>query len=287
MPRVLVLFIAAVVACAVAVAGAMLYLTNRASPQPRLPPSDAALATGPVRVVPGPGQSFVTGSAVSVLADGALGGEIPAPFTLTASEPGAGSATIEAALVNGQRTSIEWGGGTPLPITWVTSSGGPNPAAPYDGAPENKFGGLDLGAATAEIGGGRVSWSLADGVSRNLRAGRYRAGSSVAIGVKGLATPRDGVEFTADAQTVLTAQGRVVVRMTLGQLELTGPGRVAARGDLELVTPTVTRSVSSVEMVQGPFRLSVKPGASGRVEIDAVLQGPLSNQPGVEPVAGR
>lgn len=204
---------------------------------------------------PAPGQSFVRGNVDRLTAEGAQGGAIAAPFTLTALERGVGKATIENALVAGTRTSIAWGGGTPLPISG-------------DG------GSLDLAGATVEVDATGATWTV-DGAPRSFKPGIYRVGASVAVGVGGLATPRESVSFTADARTVLTTRGGVVVKLRPAPLELTGPGRVTAAGQLQVRDQTTLTPAAGIRFGEGPYTVRLNP-VNGRLELDAVLQGPLT-----------
>jgi hypothetical protein len=203
---------------------------------------------------PAPGQAFVKGTVETLTAEGAQGAAlVVAPFTLTAVERGAGKATIENALVDGKRTSIAWGGGTPLPITGN--------------------GGIDLGGTKVVVDPTGATYTV-DGAARALKPGTYRAGASVAVGVGGLATPRDSVSFTADARTVISAQG-AVVKVAPARIELTGPGKVTARGQLQIRDSTATRPAAGIQFGEGPYTVTVTPGPA-RLELDAVLQGPLT-----------
>ncbi len=210
--------------------------------------------TVPSGPAPAPGQAFVNGTVETLTAEGAQGAALVAPFTLTAVERGAGKATIENALVDGRRTSIAWGGGTPLPITGN--------------------GGIDLGGTKVVVDPTGATYTV-DGAPRALAPGTYRAGASVAVGVGGLATPRDSVSFTADARTLINAQGAVVVKVAPTRIELTGPGRVTARGQLQVRDPTSTKPAGGIQFGEGPYTVTVTPGPA-RLELDAVLQGPLT-----------
>src|SRR5437763_6286683 len=69
-------------------------------------------------VVPAAGQTLVTGTLQSFSADGAVVDLIHTPFTINAVERGAvRHATVEAALINGQRKTIYWDAGQPLPVS--------------------------------------------------------------------------------------------------------------------------------------------------------------------------
>lgn len=218
--------------------------------------SEAATTTVPPGPPPAPGQAFVKGHVDKLTAEGAQAAPVAAPFTITALERGVGKATIENALVDGKRTSIAWGGGAPLPVTG-------------DGS-------IDLAGTKVEVDIGGATWTL-DGAARALKPGTYRAGASVAVGVGGLATPRDAVAFTADARTLVTARGGVVIKVAPARLELTGPGKVTANGQLQVRDPTSTKAAFGIQFGEGPYTITITPGpAPGRLELDAVLQGPLT-----------
>ncbi|MFN2609106.1 MAG: hypothetical protein ABR511_14635 [Acidimicrobiales bacterium] len=208
-------------------------------------------------VVPGPGQVFVTGDVAHFSADDAqIATPLASPFTLSATERGAGNATIENALVAGRRSTISWGTGTPLPI----SSTGP--------------GGLDLGAAHVDVDAGGVTWGL-DGVARGFLPGTYRAGAPVAVGSGGIAAPRDSVDFTADDKTVITTRGGVVVHLDPRPLVVSGPGKVAVSGRLRVETPAAAKAAATVTFGPGAFKVTLTPGGSG-ARMDSVLQGPFT-----------
>ena len=146
------------------------------------------------------------GTVTKLTAEKAQSAPLNAPFTLTALDRGNSKATIENALVDGRRTSIVWGGGTPLPIT---GTGGT----------------IDLSGAKVDIdASGAATW-LVDGGPRALKPGTYRAGASVAVGTTGVATPRDAVAFTADARTMVSSQGGVVIKVARGPARAEGTGQ--------------------------------------------------------------
>jgi hypothetical protein len=219
--------------------------------------ADATTTTVDIGPPPGPGQVFVKGTADKLTAEGAQGppSVVAAPFTLTALERGQGRATIENALVGGRRTSIVWGGGTPLPITGTGGS-------------------IDLGGTKVDVDGTGASWTV-DGSARALKPGTYRAGAPVAVGATGVGTPRDAVEFTADARTVISAQRGVVIKVASGPLELNGPGKVTATGQLQVRDQTTLTPAAAFQFGDGPYTVKLNPVA-GRLELDAVLQGPFT-----------
>ncbi len=200
---------------------------------------------------PAAGQAFVTGDVKSLVADSAQTERLSSPFTITAVERGAASLTIENALVSGQRVDISWDGGTPLSVSGE--------------------GGLELGATRLEVDGETIVWALA-GDPRAFVPGTYRVAAPVAVGTGRLATPREGVEFTADGQTVLVARGNVVVRERIRRVAMTGGGKLTVTGRLQVRFPERRTSVRSVTLEEGPFRATVEP-RDGAVQVDAVLQG--------------
>lgn len=213
---------------------------------------DTAARDDPV-MVPGPGQLFVTGEISRLVAEDAVLAEpLNSPFTLSAAERGTGNATIDKALVGGKRTTISWGTGTPLPITGS--------------------GGLDLGPVRVEVDARGVVALNLDGAARPFRPGTYRAGAPVAVGTGGIAAPRDGVEFTADAQTVLTTRGGVLVRREPTRVELEGPGKVSVAGRLTVQTPESSRPAATITFGPGPYKITVVP-LGVRATIQSVLQG--------------
>jgi hypothetical protein len=215
------------------------------------------VATTPttVRIRPAPGQAFLSGTAQHVVADDAQAPPVPSPFTLTAVDRGVGKATIENALIGGKRTTIFWGGGTPLPLS---AAGG----------------GIELSGATVEVDGTGITWKLS-GVARHLLPGEYSAGAPVATGAaSGLANAKDGVTFTADTRTIVNTTGDVVVKLPAQRLDITGPGNIAAAGTFTVIDPDTTRPATSVQFGVGPYQAALDP-SSGTLQVNAVLQGPL------------
>jgi hypothetical protein len=207
------------------------------------------------RFVPAAGQSFVSGEIEFLSADGIQAEPLRAPFTLSAVDRDTlGKGTIENALVDGKRTTIFWGGGTPLPL-------------------DGDGGGVDVAGSTVEVDPSGITWTLAGG--RKLLPGAYHAGAPVAVGVSGLGASRDSVSFTADDRTVLNTSAGVVVQVDPQRLEVTGPGRVSARGRLTITDTAGTHSATSIDFATGPYRVVVVQQGN-KLIVDATLQGPLT-----------
>ena len=203
---------------------------------------------------PAPGQVFVKGTVDRLTAERAQAPAIATPFTLTALERGVGKVTIENALVDGRRTTIAWDGGTPLPISG-------------DG------GSIDLAGSKVDVDPSGSTWSVDGG--KALKPGAYRVGASVAVGEGGLARPRDSVAFTADARTVVNGKGGVTLKAPAARQELKGPGKVTGAGQFQVRDQTSRTPASRFQFGEGPYTIVINP-VNGRLEIDAVLQGPLT-----------
>ncbi|HVL05653.1 MAG TPA: hypothetical protein VM388_06675 [Acidimicrobiales bacterium] len=203
---------------------------------------------------PAPGQAFVKGTVDRLTAERAQAAAIATPFTLTAVERGVGKVTIENALVEGKRTTIAWDGGTPLPIS-------------------GEGGSIDLAGAKVDVDATGSSWAVDGG--KALKPGIYRVGATVAVGEGGLARPRDSVSFSADARTVINGRGGVVLKVPPARQELKGPGKVSAAGQFQVREERTRTPASRFQFGEGPYTVVINP-VNGRLEIDAVLQGPLT-----------
>ena len=258
MERVIAYF-AALVLSAAALAGGIRLVADHTSALDQFKGTTAHTVaprpTVPAGPAPPPGQAFVKGTIDKLTAEGAQGPPIAAPFTLSAVERGTAKASIENVLVDGKRTSIAWGGGTPLPIS-------------------GEGGAIDVAGSKVDVDASGATWTL-DGAARPLKPGKYRAGAPVAVGLGGLATPRDSVDFTADSQSVISARLGVVIKLPPANLELTGPGKVTTNGQLQVRDAKTTKPAASVQLGDGPYKITLTP-AAGRFQLDAVLQGPLT-----------
>lgn len=163
------------------------------------------------------GQAEVRGTLTGFAADDATGPPLQVPLEITA-----GGATIEGAVVEGQRSTIVWDGGRPFRLQGT--------------------GAVDLGPTHVELGVGAIFWPL-DGI-RVLAPGSYHLDTPVAVGSGGLARPRDTVDFTADGETTIETTGGATVVRGVGPLHLEGPGSLRVDGSFTITTRegTVTRS---------------------------------------------
>ena len=208
-------------------------------------------APGPTRteIVLPAGQAVVSGTATAIAVDADVADPVPAPFTVDATH-----AAIRAVVVDGTRETVVWNGGRPLTIT----GGGP---------------GIAPAPVHAELTADGMAITL-DGAPRPLLAGSYATTAPVAVGAGGLATPRDGVAFTADAQSTLEATG--TVRTGRRNLRFSGPGRLSATGTFTVRTRDGERRVATLVFGPGAFELSATPVAGGWA-VTATLQGPLED----------
>jgi hypothetical protein len=176
---------------------------------------------------------------------------LPVPLRFEAAARSAG-ATIDGAIVDGQRSTVAWDGGRPLELAGQ--------------------GGLDLGPTHVEFRPGGVTWPL-DGAPRHLLPGSYRIDSPVAVGSAGLATPQDGVTFEADDQTTITTRGGIVVRTNPNAIRLQGPGELHAEGDLAVRTADGTAPAAILDFGPGPYDVELVPAPAGWT-VQATIRGP-------------
>lgn len=203
---------------------------------------------------PAPGQARVSGRVVSLAAEAEQVGAIPTPFTIEAPR-GIGGAKITGVLVGGKRVTVVWDAGRPLDLSGGAGTG------------------LDLGPAHLEVEGGVLTLAL-DGAARSLLPGTYRTRAPVAYGAAGLAAPSDGLAFLADGRSAITTTGGARVRVPARPLDLVGPGRISARGELRVETGAGTTRATTIVFGPGPFVVRLRPAAGG-IDLDATLQGPL------------
>lgn len=190
-------------------------------------------------------QAEVSGTVDGFIADDALGAPLAMPIDLES-----GGATIEGAIIDGERSTIVWDGGRPLHLSGT--------------------GAIDLGPAHVELGVGAVFWFL-DG-PRILTPGDYRIETPVAVGTDGLARPRDEVDFTADGETTIETRGDAIVGRPL-PIHLEGPGSFRADGQFRIRTRDGTVRATRLEFGPGSFVVDVAEDGT----FTAVFNGPLSS----------
>jgi hypothetical protein len=198
-----------------------------------------------------PGQTEVTGIVTYVRASPVQGPALPLPLTIAVPQRGAGGAVVSQAVMGKNRVSIVWDGGTPLVLRGA--------------------GALDVSPATVEVSAGGVRWFL-DGHPVTFTApGRYAALAPVAVGTAGLATPRAGADFTADATTGLSTHGGAYTDQPLAPVTLDGPGVVRMEGRLRVRTKDGAADRPTAAFPAGSYRISLTPGPDG-IRIEALFE---------------
>lgn len=257
--RAILAFVAVVIAAVAVGLGLSVALHHRATqPEPAASGTASTAAPDstsvPVDIVPGAGQTFVSGTASSFTADNAVGPPLRPPFTITIPSRGQGSADLTGVLVGGKDVEIYWYGGQPLPVagTGVLA--------------------VDGGPVTVDSSG--ATWML-DGPPRSLTAGHFTLGAPVAVGSGGLAEPHQSIAFDAGARSTVQTTGHAQVHQAPAALHVTGPGSVTIHGDLQVQTGAGTRHVQSVTFGPGSYDVNLTPAAGGDT-ITGTLQGPVS-----------
>ena len=202
------------------------------------------------------GQTKIEGTLTSLDGGDVVAPPLRLPLQFPAAVSGApAGATIEDALIDGQRSTIVWDGGRPFVL--------------------EGDGGLDLGPVPMGVQpDGSMTWLLSDGV-RALLEGRYVLRTPVAVGQGGLAQPRDQVDFLADDETTIETHG-VAAHTGATALRLEGPGTLVVEGSFTIRTREGTRNVTHVEFGPGPFALDIDPRVDG-MAVSGTLQGELHN----------
>jgi hypothetical protein len=204
-------------------------------------------------VVPRPGQTIVTGTVTLARFDSAEVLPLRLPLVIDVAHRGVGGGNLSNAVVGGRVAAVAWDGGTPLTLKGT--------------------GTLDLSPAAVEVSGQGLRWSL-DGHPNVFGLGHFSIAGPVAVGAKGLATPRDGLAFTANAspQTVLLTNGGVTTLVPLtGPVELHGPGQAELEGRLTSRTTAGARTATRLLFPAGPFEVTLTASAGG-VTINALFQ---------------
>lgn len=210
------------------------------------PPTTTTVVTGPVTLQ-------VTGVVNSLTATRAVSDPIAPPFTITVAARGVGGGEFDHVQVDGKPSQINWQAGQPLPVRG-------------DGA------GFNLNGAALRVDDAGIVWSL-DGEGREILPGTYTLGSSVAVGTGGIATPVDSATFTATADSLLSTRGDA--RLTYGprRLRIEGSeGALTLHGAFTLTDASGTRTVESLTVGPGAYRLTLTPAARAYT-VDGEVQG--------------
>jgi hypothetical protein len=212
----------------------------------------------------------IEGTVTAVHLDGAVldPRSVPTPLTLV-SEPGFGNGgELTGVTVEGRESTIVWDGGRPFELT-----SGP---------------GLVPDPSTVDLAEDGLRVSLGDG-AHSLEPGTYRLDTPVAVGDRGVATPRDSVTFVAgdDAQFEGKGDTALVLAAPEGQ-GFTGPGTVHLEGQLLVDHGESVQEATSLDLEDQPFELVLtgyeggRWTVSGRIEshrIGALVLGPARRAP--------
>lgn len=221
---------------------------NSTAPGPTTTPAGGSGAPG---LAPGEVQVQVASLAGVQFDGGSL--TLSPPFTITSAERGSGNgATIANALVGGQRVSIAWDAGQPLPVTGT--------------------GTITLVGVTGHGDGRGLTVEL--GQHTFALNGAFHLGSVVAVASGGLAAPQEAVDFTADATTRITFQGQASA-VAHYPLQVQGPGHLELDGLLQAATVKVTRPGIAARLTKGPFALAITAGIPN-ASATATMQGAVS-----------
>jgi hypothetical protein len=232
------------------------WLQKRVNPTLQSGPVATEPPSTRVVVVLRPGQSEVTGTLTRLVAKDAAGDTIPAPFTIEANERGVTRAVIGNVLVDRRPSTIGWDGGRPLPISG-------------DGA-------LDLGSTQLTADATGLAWAL-EGSPRALAPGNYRANFTVAVGSGGVASVREGVAFTATAETALdVTKGGAFIRQPAQPLHIQAAASSTATFEGTFTVRTTDSSRTSRRLTFGPGLYDITLTPSGTTfTVKAILQGPV------------
>lgn len=232
------------------------WLQERRNPTREAGPTETDTAPTSVVEVIRAGQSEVTGTLTKLVARDAAGDPVPAPFTITPGQVGVTRAVIENAIVDRKPSTISWDGGRPLPITGR--------------------GGLELGAAQLTADASGLTWAL-EGEPRGFQPGTYRAAFTVAVGSAGIASVREGADFTASADTVLeVTKGTAFVRLPprTVRIQATASTTATLEGAFTVRTADGSRQAGRLAFGPGLYDITLTPGPGG-FTVKAVLQGPV------------
>jgi hypothetical protein len=188
----------------------------------------------------------VEGTVTAVHLEGAVldPATVPTPLTLVSDRGFGNGAEITGVTVEGRESTIVWDGGRPFVL-----SSGP---------------GLVLGAAAVDLTEEGLRVVLGGG-THGLEPGTYRLNTPVAVGDRGVATPRDAVTFVAgdDARLDATGDTALLLGATDGQ-SFVGPGSVHLEGELVIEQAEGTQPATSLDLTDNPFDLEFSAFEGGR-----------------------
>ena len=177
---------------------------------------------------------------------------VPTPLTLEAGRGFGNGGELTGVTVEGRASAIVWDGGRPFVLT-----SGP---------------GLVPDPSTVDLVDGALRVSLGGG-AHALQPGTYRLDTPVAVGARGVATPRDSVTFVAGEDAQLEADGdtALVLASTEGQ-GFTGPGNVHLEGDLLVDQEEGVQEATSLDLRAQPFELVFTGFEGGRWTVSGHIE---------------
>jgi hypothetical protein len=205
-----------------------------------------------------PDQARVSGTVTAVrLGAAALEPRVlDLPLVIEADRGFGNGARINATVVDGRPSIIEWDAGRPLALAGD--------------------GGLELDEVDVELTGEGLRLTLG-GRTHRLLEGSYRIDAPVAVGSVGLTTPRDAVSFTTTrGGAELVARGDAGIVLRDGTALFLGPGPLELGGDLSVTTADGNRPAGQVSLPEGRFEITLRSGPDGTWEVEAILQGRFS-----------
>jgi hypothetical protein len=178
--------------------------------------------------------------------------QVDTPLTISSDRGLGNGGEITGVEVDGRPSSIVWDGGRPFVL-----SSGP---------------GLVLDPVIVDLVDGKLRCTLADG-AHSLPAGDYQLDTPVAVGGSGIATPHDEVAFTAGPHALFRGEGDAALDLSQdGGHTFRGPGLVHLVGRIEIATEQGKQTVSSVDLANGPYQLTLSPTEGGGWTVSGRIQ---------------
>jgi hypothetical protein len=177
---------------------------------------------------------------------------VPTPLTLVSNRGFGNGGEVTGVTVEGRRSAIVWDGGRPFVL-----ASGP---------------GLVPDPSTVDLAEDGLHVSLGGGV-HSLAPGTYRLDTPVAVGDRGVATPRDAVTFVAGDDAQLEADGDTALVLTAPEGQgFTGPGSVHLEGDLVIDQGDSVQQATSLDLQDQPFDLIFTSFEGGRWTVSGRLE---------------